>query len=148
MHSEHLQNVRPGLVFGGWLVAVAVTSLILMAFAATGLLTPEEPEPGLVPSLVAVVIGFFLGGLFAGFRSVAAPVLHAAAIGLTSLLVWFAVNTVMYGVLPGLRWEALSMTLTVAVLFAQTVSAMVGALIGFNLAVRGRVSLSEELPEG
>jgi hypothetical protein len=146
MHTEHLQNVSAGRVIGGWLVAIAVTSLVLVIFAALDLLGAGHDEPGLGWSVAAVVIGFFTGGLFVGFRGMSAPVLHAVAMGLTSLAFWFVLNTLMYGLLPALRWEALTVGLTVAVLFAQIVSAMFGALIGYNLALRGRISLSEEGP--
>jgi hypothetical protein len=147
MHTEHLQNVKAGRVVGGWLVSVAITSLVLVVLAAMGVLVAERMDTGLVPSIIAVVIGFFVGGVFVGFRALAAPVLHAIGIGLMSLVVWFGVNTLMYGLLPALQWEALSMVLTVAVLFAQIVAATVGALIGYNLGVRGQISLSEEAPE-
>lgn len=36
MHTEHLQNVHTARVLAGWLVAIAVTSLIILALIGLG----------------------------------------------------------------------------------------------------------------
>lgn len=144
MHTEHLQNVRPARVGAGWLVAVAVTSLILLTFAAAGLIDAEGATGGTLRSLAATAAGFLVGGWFTGARTVEAPILHGAAIGLTSLVGWFVVNAVVSLLFPSvLVWVALTPSLTVLVLLVQMAAAVVGALLGYNMALRGKVSLRE-----
>jgi hypothetical protein len=144
MHTEHLQNVRAGSVLAGWLVAAAVTSLILLTFAAVGLLDAEGVTGGTLRSVFALAVGFLAGGWFTGLRTVSAPVLHGVAIGLTSLVAWLIVNTVIDLAFPSTeRWDALTPTVTTAVLVVQIAAAVVGALVGYNVALRGRVSLKE-----
>jgi hypothetical protein len=144
MHTEHLQNVRPARVVAGWLVAVAVTSLILLTFAAVGLLDAEGATGGTLRSIAAMAAGFLVGGWFTGSRTIEAPILHGAAIGLTSLLGWFIINAVVNFFFPSvLVWEALTPSMTVLVLALQMLAAIVGALLGYNMALRGRVSLKE-----
>jgi hypothetical protein len=149
MHTEHLQNVKVGRVVAGWLVAVAVTSLVLVVFAGFGLLDPEGATEGLSRSFFAVAVGFFVGGWFVAARALAAPILHGSALGLMSIIGWFLINTVIDGLFPSVRmWEALTLNLTLAVLGVQIVVAVIGALLGYNIAVRGRLSLSDSAPEG
>jgi hypothetical protein len=148
MHTEHLQNVRFGRVVAGWLVAIGVTSLILLVFAGFGLIGPEGATGGTGRSLIAVAVGFFVGGWFVAARALSAPILHAVALGLTSIVAWFVINLVVDGFFPAMRtWEALTMELTIAVLLAQMALAVVGALLGYNMALRGRLSLSHSSPE-
>ncbi|MEO5511737.1 MAG: hypothetical protein ABIV28_07745 [Longimicrobiales bacterium] len=145
MHSEHLQNVTVGRVVGGWLVAIAVTSLVMLVLTALGM---SDVEAGWW-SLIAVVAGFFVGGMFSGMRALQAPVLHGIAIGLTSLVAWVVVNVIAYGLASGsfvLGWASMSATMTLALLLAQIVAAVVGALIGYNIALRGKPGLSEHEP--
>jgi hypothetical protein len=144
MHTEHLQNVRIGSVVAGWLVAAAMTSLILLTFASVGLLDAEGATGGTLRSAAALVAGFLVGGWFTGLRTVTAPILHGFAIGLTSLVAWFAINAVVDALFPSaLVWSALTPTGAVAVVLLQMVAAVVGALVGYNMALRGRVGLKE-----
>ncbi|MEX0891125.1 MAG: hypothetical protein WEB88_03070 [Gemmatimonadota bacterium] len=143
MHTEHLQNVRPGRVAAGWLVAVAVTSLILMVFLAARLLEGDRPVAEAVWTLIAVAAGFGGGGFFVGFRGVEAPVLHGVALGITTLVMWLMLNILAVTFMPDAAWEALGPVLAAALLFLQMVAAVVGALLGYNLALRGRPGLSE-----
>lgn len=146
MHTEHLQNVKPARVLMAWLVAAGVTSLAAFVFIALGVLTEDASTANTVWSVLAIVVGFFVGGFFAGFRGATAPVLHAGAMMLTSLVAWFLINLVAAGLLSGSAWEMETAQLTVSLLLAQFAAASLGALIGFNMARRGRPGLSEEVP--
>lgn len=87
MHSEHLTNLHPGWAISGWLVAVAVTSVLYLAMVGIGLL---PSGPGLAVGVaLSMAVGFYVGGLFIGFRWNSAPILHGAAITLISVLFWF-----------------------------------------------------------
>ena len=87
MQSEHLTNLHPGWVIGGWGIAVSITAALFLGGIGLGVVRPESnPLPWLVASLAA---GFYVGGLFVGLRWADAPILHGAAISFFSVLVWF-----------------------------------------------------------
>jgi hypothetical protein len=146
MHSEHLQNVGTGRVIAGWLVAVAIASLTALALLSMGVLHDETTAPNTWWSMVAIGIGFLAGGFFAGFRAIQAPILHAVGIGLTSLVAWFLLNAVASLFYRGWSWPVLTPQFAVGVLFVQFVAAMIGALLGYNVALRGRPGLREHEP--
>lgn len=142
MHTEHLQNVRAVWVAAGWLVAVAVTSLILIVLAGLGL-TGSDPATDALWAVVALVVGFWLGGFFTGFRAIDAPILHGTAIGLASLVAWFLINLIIDLVLDLAPWSALTPTTTAALLLVQMMAAVAGTWVGHRVALRGGVELSE-----
>lgn len=144
MRTEHLQNVTIPRVVTGWLVAVAVTSLVVLALVGLGPLASVATEPSTFWSVVAVVIGFWAGGFFTGFRALQAPILHGVVIGLTSLVAWFLVNLLASLVKAGTAWEGVTPPLAVGLLLAQMAAAVVGALMGYNLALRGEPGLRED----
>ena len=146
MHTEHLQNVTAGRVLAGWLVAAAITSLAALALISMGLLTDDSSLTNMWGSVLAVAIGFFAGGFFAGFRAIQAPILHAAGIGLMSLVAWFALNVVVSLFFGESAWSGLTPELAVGLLVAQFAAAVVGALLGYNVALRGKPGLSEHEP--
>jgi hypothetical protein len=147
MHTEHLQNVGAGRVVAGWLVAAAVASLVALALIAAGLLEQEATTPrNTWWSMFAIAAGFFAGGFFAGFRATQAPVLHAVGIGLTSLAAWFLLNSLAALVYRGWSWPVLTPQFTVALLFVQLAAAVVGSLLGYNIALRGKPGLREHEP--
>jgi hypothetical protein len=146
MHSEHLQNVGTGRVVAGWLVAVAVASLMALAFLSIGLLQDETTATNTWWSMVAISIGFFAGGFFAGFRAIQAPILHAVGIGLTSLVAWFLLNSAASLLYRGWGWPVLTPQFAVALLLVQFAAAMVGGLLGYNIALRGKPGLREHEP--
>ena len=148
MHTEHLQNVRPARVVAAWLVAAAVTSLAALALVSSGLMSiSDESTPANTWWSIAVVaVGFFAGGLFAGFRGVEAPILHAVGIGLTSLVAWFLLNALAAMFLPGWIWSSLTPQLALGILLMQFLASTIGALLGHNLALRGRPGLTEQEP--
>lgn len=144
MNTEHLQNVRLGRVVGAWLFAVAITSLVSFALMGAGVMPPESTAPNVFGTLTAVAAGFLAGGLFVGFRAIEAPILHALAIGLLSLVVWFLVNVFAALFVPTADWVALTPALAISILFTQWAASMVGALLGHNIALRGRPGLTEQ----
>lgn len=146
MHTEHLQNVSLARVTAGWLVAAAITSLAALALISMGVLTEESTGANTWWSTLAVMIGFFAGGFFAGFRAIQAPILHAAGMGLMSLLVWFVLNALAVLFFRSWEWPSLTAEMTVAFLVAQLVAAMIGALLGYNMALSGEPGLSEHEP--
>lgn len=87
MQSEHLTNLHPGWVVGGWGIAVSITAALYLGGVGLGVVRPEANAlTWLVASLAG---GFYVGGLFVGLRWSDAPILHGAAISLFSVLVWF-----------------------------------------------------------
>jgi hypothetical protein len=148
VHTEHLNNVRVGWVVTGWVVAVAVASLTALVLVALGVLA--EPAPEEVGGaggegawvLLAVVAGFLAGGLFLGFRSIDAPILHGLGMGVVSLVAWLVLNLAAALLFGGAGWPALTPTWSAAVLLLQLAAAVAGAWIGHRLALRGTV------PEG
>lgn len=144
MHTEHLQNVRITRVIAGWLVAVAISSLLVFMLLAGGLLDGDAGDSWW--SAVAVLIGFWAGGFFAGFRAMQAAILHGIAIGLMSLVVWFLLNLLATLLVSDFRWAGLTPVLAIGLLLAQMLAAVIGALMGYNTATRGRPSLEEHPP--
>lgn len=142
-HTEHLQNLRVNWVITGWLVAVAVTSLLILSLAGMGLLGVDAATDALW-AVVTVAIGFWVGGLFIGFRAVEAPILHGVGMGLASLVAWFLVNVFLNMPFGEPRWQGLDPALTAAILLEQIVAAVAGAWVGHRIALRGSSELSEE----
>ncbi len=149
MHTEHLQNVTVGRVLGGWLVAIAVTSLIVFVFLASGL---GDDTPGIstsLASLIAVVAGFWAGGFFVGFRALRAPILHAA--GWVSLRSWRGWRSTCWHSCSGTRPTGPGWVLpapATALVLAQMTAAIVGALVmGYNVALRGKPGLHEDIAQ-
>lgn len=142
IRSEHLENVRPGWVVAGWLVSAAITSLVVIVLASLGLVTGSEEEDGGLWSVIAIALGFGVGGAFTGYRALLAPILHGVAIGLTSLVVWALLNLL---VTPTrlTEWQALTLRLTAALLIVQTAAAVAGAWIGHRIALRGGLEIRE-----
>jgi len=95
MQTEHLSNLHPGWIAGGWLIAVAVTSGAYLALVGTGLL--PQGTAAVVGVAAAMAAGFFVGGLFVGLRWSDAPILHGAAITFLSVLVWFVGSLALPG---------------------------------------------------
>jgi hypothetical protein len=142
MHTEHLHNVRVGYVGLGWFVAVAVTSLVLFVLVALGVLEPDAEGSGRWITL-AVAIGFLGGGVFVGFMTALAPILHGILIGLTSLVVWALLNAIVTLFLPDFKWTQLDATLAVNVLLVQIISAVVGTRFGYRFAGTNQIVRGE-----
>lgn len=137
MHTEHLQRVRPSIVAAGWLVAIAVASLIVVVLLGLNVLDAESTA-GTRVSMGAVAIGFFVGGLFAGLRAGEAPILHGAALGILSLIVWFVLNFLSATLFNDFGWQALTPELTISLVLIQIVAAILGARLGYRVTQKSR----------
>lgn len=144
MHTEHLQNVHPIRVLGGWLFSVAVTSVVVFGFIMLGLMDGEAADTAW--AVVAVAIGFLVGGIFTGYRTLEAPILHGVALGLTSLVAWAVLNLVVMAALGVAEWSGLGTTAALAVLLMQVVAAVLGCWIGTARA-RGREQVEAPLAD-
>lgn len=130
MHTEHLQNVHPLRVLGGWLVAVAATSVVVFGFIVLGFMDGAGGRGDTVGAVLAVGLGFLVGGLFTGWRTVEAPILHGIGLGLASLVVWAVLNLVVGAVFGSGEWSGLGTTAALAVLLTQIVAAVAGCWFG------------------
>ncbi len=129
MQSEHLSNLHPGWVVGGWLVAVGVTAALYLGGIGAGLVGPER---GVVLWVcVSMSGGFFVGGLLVGMRWSDAPILHGAAITFFSVLVWFLVMLVAEPGGPD------SVPLVLGLVLLQFVASCVGAWVGRRMTLAG-----------
>ena len=151
MHTEHLQNVRPVRVIAGWLVAMAVTALLALALEAAGLVYDPHQAGAAWWSALALAAGFFAGGFFAGFSAMKAPLLHAVGIAVTTVIAAWLLNVLLALLATG------SAHLSVAYEFEASVSiatalviilaaAIIGALLGYNIATRGKPGLGKHEP--
>jgi hypothetical protein len=134
MHTEHLQNVRPGWVFFGWFVSVAIVSLIVLALVAARILSPDATAGELGWGVAAIAAGFLAGGWITGARVGLAPILHGIAIGLVSLLLWFAANLAPGETLGATTWDDGSPAFYAGMLILQMAAAAVGARVGSRRA--------------
>lgn len=139
MHTEHLQNVRPAGVLFGWFVSVAVVSLLALLLAATGLVDPESTGSGGLWGVLAIGIGFFVGGWLVGSRLGVAPILHGVAIGIVSILVWFLANLLAGETVADSAWTSGSETYYAGLLLLQIVAAALGASVASRSARRATV---------
>lgn len=140
MHTEHLGNVHPMWIASGWLVAVAVTSLIALVLVSLGLpgAAAADTQSEVVWALVALALGFFVGGFSIGYRAIDAPILHGVGIGIASLVAWFPVNVLIDLVFDIGPWEPLTPAVTVTLLLVQMTAAVGGTWLGHRLAETGR----------
>lgn len=136
MHTEHLQNVGFIRVIIGWLVSAAVTSGLILAFISIGFMG-DDPGSGVSGVLLAVLIGFWVGGFFTGARAVEAPILHGVAIGLASLVIWVVANALATWTVGGATWSGLSPAATTFVILEQIVAAVIGAWMGYRWSFAG-----------
>ena len=128
MHTEHLQNVRLPWVLFGWFVSVAVVSLLALVLAATGMVDTEATTGG-VWGVIAIAVGFGVGGWLLGARAGVAPILHGVAMGIVSLLVWFLVNLIGE-VLDATTWNDGTPAFYAGMLITQIAAAILGARLG------------------
>lgn len=140
MHTEHMRNLHPGWVVGGWLTAVAVTSVAFMVGVGLGFIGPERPGAGLLVPLT-VAAGFYVGGLFVGLRWADAPILHGGAITFLSILVWFAGNLLMPGQAAGEQFGLDRPGFILGMILVQLVASVAGGWTGRRLVLRGEVPM-------
>jgi len=128
MHSEHLSNVHPGWVAGGWLISIAVASAAYLILVSIGFASGAGDDSAWV--VASVASGFFVGGFFVGVRWSEAPILHGLIFGLVSLVVVFALNLLFPETRATGTVTGDSVTLVLAMLLIQTGAATVGGLAG------------------
>ena len=136
MH-ESLRSMRWSWVGFGWFIAVCLTSAILLALEAFGLIAEGAPGETLWVA-VALATGFLATGIFIGTRVAAAPVLHGAAMGVASLIAWFLVNLLLGEPLDASAWGSLDPMALGAMLVLQAASAVVGTRAGVRWVRRRR----------
>jgi hypothetical protein len=143
MHSEHISNLHPGWVVGGWLVGVAVSSAGFMVLVGVGLLRPDSGASAfLVP--LAVAVGFYVGGLFVGLRWVDAPILHGAAMTFLSVLVWFLGEVVAPRLIePRLGPSTGGSRFVLGMILLQLVVTIAGGWTGRWMMLRGAAPATE-----
>jgi hypothetical protein len=130
MQTEHLSNLHPGWIAGGWLIAVAVMSAAYLALVGAGLLPPGSAA--VFGVAVAMAAGFFVGGLFVGLRWSDAPILHGAAITLLSVLVWFLGTLALPGRLES--WSG-STPAVLGLILVQLAASSAGGWVGRRVAL-------------
>jgi len=130
MQSEHLTNLHPGWVIGGWAIAIAVTSGLYVAGAGLGLIMTGSGA--IVWVAVSLTGGFFVGGLFVGLRWSDAPILHGAAITFFSVLVWFAVSLT-----GGLSAFVDSLPMVLGLILLQLAASSAGGWMGRRMTLGG-----------
>lgn len=131
MHTEHLQNVHPVRVLAGWLVAVAATSALVFGFIVLGFMDDTGGPRETLGAVLAVGLGFLVGGLFTGYRTVEAPILHGIGLGLTSLAAWAILNlAVAVASFGSGDWSGLDTTAALTVLLTQILAAVAGCWLG------------------
>ena len=148
MHTEHLQNVHPLRVLGGWLVAVAASSAAVFGFIVIGFMDGSGGQGDTLGAVLAVGLGFLVGGLFTGWRTVEAPIIHGIGLGLTSLVVWAVLNLVVGTVFGSGDWSGLETSAALAVLLTQIVAAVAGCWFGTAQARARGQSVAPEAVEG
>jgi hypothetical protein len=140
MHTEHLNNVKPGRVAFGWFVSVAITSLVVIGLIAVGLLS-RDGLGGTGWGLLAIAIGFFAGGWYVGMRAGRAPILHAVGMGLFSLLVWILANLFAGELLDADGWNV-GGAYGASFILLQIIAAAIGGRIASRDARAGAVETS------
>ena len=142
MHSEHLKNVSAPAVLIGWLVSVGVAVLLVFLLTAVGWMSEEDSST--LWAIVAVAIGFFVGGYVTGTRDIEAPILHGIGIGLTTLVAWFVLNA-LATFIDRTAYSGLSATATAGLLLVQMIAAVAGAWLADRRALRGEDLTREPL---
>ncbi len=127
MHTEHLNNVRPGIVGFGWFISAAITSLVVIGLIAMGVLS-RDGLGGTGWGLLAIAAGFFAGGWYVGMRTGRAPILHAVAMGLFSLVLWLLLNLIPGELLNAESWNV-GAAYGAGLILLQIVAAAVGGRI-------------------
>lgn len=145
MYSEHIGNLHPGWVVGGWLVAVSVASGVFLALVGLGFLGSDSAESAMLVS-VCIVVGFFVGGFFVGVRWVDAPILHGVAITVLSVLVWFLGEVILPRFAPGIASPTGPSAFALGVVLLQLVSAVAGGWAGRRWVLGGSAPPEEVVP--
>jgi hypothetical protein len=128
MHESY-RSLRWSWIGFGWFMAASITSMVLLALIAFGVIG-AEPDAEPLWIAVALLVGFFVAGLFVGTRVAAAPVLHGLAIGLLSVVAWVVTNVVAGGATGETTWRSLDAYTFTGLIVLQGVAAVVGTRMG------------------
>jgi hypothetical protein len=134
--SERLSNVRPSWLAFGWFIAASVASLLVLTFVVVGLISQDTQDTGGIWTAIAILVGFLVGGFFAGVRAGAAPALHGLGIGLFSLVVYFLANLFAGEPTGATAWSPLPPVQAAGLLTLLTAAAVVGARMGVRWTLR------------
>lgn len=134
MHTEHLDNVRPGWLFFGWFVALSLASSIALVLAAVGILTASATAEAVVVA-GAVAVGWAAGGYLVGYQVAAAPILHGVGMAVLSFVGWFALVLLVGGLTGDTGSLALIGTRSAALaLLVQLGAGVAGCWSGYRAA--------------
>lgn len=132
MHTEHLTNLHPGWVVGGWALAAVVTGGTYMALVGVGVApTGDATVWGLA---LAMAVGFFAGGFLVGMRWCDAPIIHGGAITFFSVLVWFGGSVALPGSMQALEGSTRA---ALGLILLQFVASVGGGWTGRTFALGG-----------
>ncbi len=134
MHTEHLNNVRPGWLFFGWFVSLSVTSSIVLLLAAAGLLEVSAVAEALVVG-GAVAVGWAAGGFLLGYQVAAAPILHGVGMAVLSFVGWFLLNLTVGGLTGDAgAWALIGTRSAALALLVQLLAGVGGCWGGYRAA--------------
>jgi hypothetical protein len=134
MH-EHLRNVRVSWAGFGWFIAVAITSLELVALSALDLVRAGAPIEG-ASVAIAVAVGFLVSSFYMGTRVAAAPVLNGLLMAFFSVIAWVGLNLFLGEPTGVSAWDTLPLTSAVILLAIQAVASVLGARAGVRWSSR------------
>ena len=89
----------------------------------------EATSSGGLWGVLAIGVGFFVGGWFVGSRLGVAPSLHGVAMGIVSILVWFVANLLAGETVADSAWVGGSEAYYAGLLLLQIVAAALGASV-------------------
>lgn len=134
MHTEHLNNVRPGWLFFGWFVALSVTSSIALVLAAVGVLAASATAEAVVVA-GAVAVGWAAGSFLVGYQVAAAPILHGVGMAVLSFVAWFLLNLTVGGLTGDTgAWTLIGTRSAALALLVQLAAGVAGCWGGYRAA--------------
>lgn len=131
--SESFRSLRWDWIAFGWFMAVALASVILLAFNAFGMLDGDPGEESFSVA-VSLTLGFLVMGFFLGTRVLAAPVLHGVTMALISVIAWLAANFLAGAIVGRITWWPIDPTTILALFLLQAIAAVLGTRIGVRRA--------------
>src|SRR5690606_23159346 len=112
-----------GWVALGWLLAISITSFLVLGLTALGMTgaTAEEETMGVG---LAVALGFLIAGFFLGWKAGGAPILYGVALGLYSLVAWFILNLVLGETTGETTWRSMELGTLLGIIGLQMAAAV------------------------
>ncbi len=121
-----MNRLNLGWVALGWLLAISITSFLVLALTAIGIVggVPDDEGTGIG---LAVAIGFLVAGFAVGLKLGAAPIVHGIAMGLFSIFAWFVLNLLLGEPTGATTWRSMEFGTFLGILALQIAAAVVGA---------------------